>query len=318
MSEKSLVSIIIPCYNAEAYIKEAIDSALDQTYSPVEVIVIDDGSTDDSLEIIRSFDERITWRTGENKGVSAARNKGLELASGDFVKFLDADDLLPAYAISMQVGQIISTENEEVAVFGQSYHIDEGGNKKGKSSFRPFGENEDPILYILNVNPGTQIPLYRREHLIEIGGFDESLPWAEDYDLHLRLHLSGFLLHYRPGAIVEVRDHEDEDRLTNRKKTEFESDPMAAYRRGLDREQKIREGCPNGLSDPVQRHLAREFWTWGRQALKVGSDEAAVMYFDHARELHSDPIRSPSTIYRWCAKLLGPRLAEQLVEAVRR
>ena len=96
MSKTPLVSIVIPCYNAERYVGEAIESALDQTYPHKEVIVIDDGSTDSSLEVIRSFGNHLRWETAPNRGGSAARNRGLELARGELIQFLDADDLLHA------------------------------------------------------------------------------------------------------------------------------------------------------------------------------------------------------------------------------
>ena len=90
----SLVSVIIPCYNNEEWIAEAIDSALSQTYTPIEVIAIDDGSTDKSLEIIKSYGDRIKWETGVNKGHSAARNRGFSLSSGKDIQWLDADDYI--------------------------------------------------------------------------------------------------------------------------------------------------------------------------------------------------------------------------------
>jgi glycosyltransferase involved in cell wall biosynthesis len=94
MSE--LVSILIPCFNAERWIGHAIDSALEQTYSPTEVIVVDDGSTDSSLGIIEGFGRRIRWETGPNRGANAARNRLLSLASGPWLQYLDADDYLLA------------------------------------------------------------------------------------------------------------------------------------------------------------------------------------------------------------------------------
>lgn len=90
----SLVSIIIPCYNAERWVAEAIQSCLDQTYSPIEIIVIDDGSTDKSLEVIKSFGHKIRWETGPNQGGNVARNRGLELAKAEWLQYLDADDYL--------------------------------------------------------------------------------------------------------------------------------------------------------------------------------------------------------------------------------
>jgi glycosyltransferase involved in cell wall biosynthesis len=110
-----LVSIVIPCYNASNYIAEAIQSALDQTYSACEVIVIDDGSTDHSLSIIRNFGDRIRWETGDNHGGCAARNRGLELAAGTWVQFLDADDRIMPDKIAKQV-EVLKTANNDLAM----------------------------------------------------------------------------------------------------------------------------------------------------------------------------------------------------------
>src|SRR5689334_8631307 len=89
-----LVSVIIPCYNSGRWIAEAIDSALSQTYEPLEVVVVDDGSSDDSLPIIRSFESRIIWRSGPNRGGNAARNLGFSVSTGTYIQWLDADDTL--------------------------------------------------------------------------------------------------------------------------------------------------------------------------------------------------------------------------------
>jgi len=312
-----LVSIIIPCYNAAPYVAEAIESALRQTYDPVEVIVLDDGSTDRSLEVIKSFDGHITWHTGDNQGVSAARNWGIDVAEGEFIKFLDADDVLPEHSVETQVRQIRKAGGKKCSVFGDGQKIGPKGQVLGDSRFRRMRDDEDLIMYILNVNPGAQYPLHRREHLAEVGGFDENLPWAEDYDLHLRLHLAGVLLEYHPGEVVRVRQHGREDRLTNRKGEEFEKNPWAPYERGKDRERKIRQACGGSLPDAVRRFLARGYWVGGRQSLKAGHPHVAQKYFERAHELHSEHIASPSKMYHWGVKLFGPRKTEQMVEWVR-
>jgi glycosyltransferase involved in cell wall biosynthesis len=100
---KPTVSIIIPCYNAEQYVAEAIQSAIDQTYPYCEIIVIDDGSTDCSLDVIKSFGEKIRWESGPNRGGCAARNRGIELAGGDWIQFIDADDKIAPGKISEQM-----------------------------------------------------------------------------------------------------------------------------------------------------------------------------------------------------------------------
>src|SRR5580692_7261445 len=89
-----LVSILIPCFNAEKWVAQAIESALAQTWPKKEVFVVDDGSTDASLEIIRHFDGRVRWETGPNRGGGAARNRLLQLAGGEWLQYLDADDFL--------------------------------------------------------------------------------------------------------------------------------------------------------------------------------------------------------------------------------
>jgi len=88
------VSVVIPCWNAERSIARAINSALNQNYLRRDVIIIDDGSSDRSLGVIRSFGDEVRWETGPNSGACAARNRGLELSNSDYVMFLDADDYI--------------------------------------------------------------------------------------------------------------------------------------------------------------------------------------------------------------------------------
>lgn len=99
----SSVSVILPVYNRAGYVKEAIQSVLDQSYAPKEVIVVDDGSTDATPDVIRSFGDAITYVRQENTGAGAARNAGILRASEDFVSFIDSDDLWPSHKIERQV-----------------------------------------------------------------------------------------------------------------------------------------------------------------------------------------------------------------------
>src|SRR5438874_689463 len=93
-AEPDLVSIIVPCYNAERFLMETLESAFVQSYPRIEIIVVDDGSTDRTAELIRSCGERVRGEFGPNRGASAARNRGTALARGEFIQYLDADDLL--------------------------------------------------------------------------------------------------------------------------------------------------------------------------------------------------------------------------------
>src|SRR5580704_7721487 len=106
MIRRDSVSVVIPCFNAEATVADTIESALTQTWEDLEIIVIDDGSTDSSTNVLRSFGNRIRANFGPNRGASAARNTGTTLATGAYIQYLDADDLLAPEAIERRLAAL--------------------------------------------------------------------------------------------------------------------------------------------------------------------------------------------------------------------
>jgi glycosyltransferase involved in cell wall biosynthesis len=308
-AKENLVSIVIPCYNAEEFVGEAIDSALAQTYEPTEVIVIDDGSQDNSPGVVRSYGDQITWRQQENQGAPAARNHGLRLASGRFVKFLDADDALYPEAVETQVEQTREISDERAIVFGDGRLTDEDLTVTDTTNCRARRDGEDLIAYILRSNPQTSLPLHLRSLLEEVGGFDEQLPRAQEYDLHLRLALAGVGFRYRPAPVGMIRQHSRADRITNQ--THLPAEP----KRGRNRVRKIKEA--GKLSEPVRRVMSKGAWQAGRTFLRQGRPHDAEKRFDLARELHSDCVAGASPAYKWCVGLLGPQIAERIAEWVR-
>ena len=131
--KSSLVSIIVPFYNAENYIKKTIDSVLCQTYQHFEIIVINDGSTDYSSSIIKTIkDDRIHLVEQENQGVSSSRNKGIAMAKGEFVVFLDADDLLHPSFLEKRIFRL--SKSAAIACASNVILVDEKGNKKEDSN----------------------------------------------------------------------------------------------------------------------------------------------------------------------------------------
>src|SRR5690606_8261428 len=169
-----LVSVIIPCYNGEQFVGAAIESALTQTYPHKEVIVIDDGSIDRSVDIIRSFGRRVRWESGRNSGACAARNRGLTLANGEFVQFLDADDVLLPDKLELQVAHSAETSVDEVSIcLGRT----ENGDPYLDWQYgRLLTGDRDPVDFVLGGILSTTAPLHRRSFLVRIGGFDPSLP----------------------------------------------------------------------------------------------------------------------------------------------
>lgn len=188
---RPLVSIVIPCFNAERTIAEAIQSGLDQTYEQREIIVIDDGSTDRSLEIIQSFGNWIRWETGPNRGGNHARNQGIQISQGEFIQFLDADDLL--YPNKLEVMMPVAIAK------GHEYLIASGWDLQKESSFSPAPhplryDDSDPFAWCLKNTLQTSAPIHRKDSLASVKGFDETLRCCQEYDLHLRLFANGLQL----------------------------------------------------------------------------------------------------------------------------
>ena len=197
------VSIIIPCFNGAEAVGDAIRSALEQTYRPIEVIVVDDGSTDSSLDVIRSFGDAIRWHTGPNRGACAARNRGLEMAHGDLVQFLDADDLLHWNKLERQVPLALAHPDE--IVYTDYLRRPCGGGEEYSLVCAKLLD-DDPVVFVLrNQLIQTSAPLHRRPVLATIGGFDEALPCSQEFDLHLRLACHGLRFFRLAEALSTMR-----------------------------------------------------------------------------------------------------------------
>lgn len=206
------VSIIIPVYNAESYLRDAIESALSQEGVNIEVIVVDDGSTDSSRSIALNYKEVMLIQQ-RNKGACRARNVGLQNATGDFVKFLDADDFLERNSIASQVN-FMQELHERAVVYSDLRYFDHETNMSRMQCVE-IPESSDHVHELLKINIQTSAPLHRRRALLEIGGFDERLTRAQEYNLHLRLAIAGYRFQRLPGITAHVREHNSPSRITN-------------------------------------------------------------------------------------------------------
>ncbi|WP_232798051.1 glycosyltransferase [Salinibacter altiplanensis] len=315
---KPLVSIVTPCYNDAAYVREAIESVLNQSYPHLEAIVIDDGSTDDSWDVIQSFGDRVQCEQQPNQGAPAARNRGVEMAEGTYVKFLDADDVLVMDCIERQVRQAEALpEEKDAVVFGDAIWVDEEGYElDGYDDLRGRKPDEEPVTHLLFSNPLTSCPLHRQEYLLEVGGFDTSLPRSQEHDLHLRLALAGVEFVYEPTPTYHFRQHEEADRISGRSYAEqglmTHYDLIQRYRRLIEKKQ----GKP--LPGEVRTVLARALWRHGRAILRERHREVAETYFQGARALADG--KSPtvgSVPYRVLNWVSGPVAAEKIVSSVK-
>lgn len=203
------VSVIIPTFNRKAYVQEAIDSVLAQTYLDYEVIVVDDGSTDGTEQALRGrYGDRIRYRWQENQGESVARNCALEMSSGQYIGLLDSDDLWFPEKLEKQVA-VLQRSSDAALVFAQTCLIDSNGRRM---DLPPVGHDiqaSDLTLESLCVRnamgSAASTAMVRRSHFEEAGGYDESIQYGEDWDLWLRLRQLGpFVLIDEPLASMRV------------------------------------------------------------------------------------------------------------------
>jgi len=187
---KPLVSVVIPSYNMEAFTPLTVESVLAQDYPNIEIIVVDDGSTDGSVASLRRFGDRIRVLEQKNAGACAARNRGLAESKGEFIAFLDCDDLWERNKLSRCV-EALMAEPAAVMVHSHAYWIDAGGNIFGPPSFppRPEGKVFAELARLNHVMNST--PLCRTEAVRALDGWDEAIFTTADWDMWLRLAQRG-------------------------------------------------------------------------------------------------------------------------------
>jgi glycosyltransferase involved in cell wall biosynthesis len=244
------VSIIIPCYNTGRYLREAIDSALAQTYRDVEVIVVDDGSTDDSAAIAASYPNVRLIRQA-NSGVSAARNRAAAEATSDYLVFLDADDRLLPDAV--QIGIDCFREHPEAAfVFGAHRSIAADGSLREVPPHDPARTTGYAELLAGNTLLPPACAVFRRDAVQKAGGFPVGVKLSEDHDLYLRIAREHpVACHGR--IVVEYRYHSGNVCRVSPFRT------LRASRQTLIRERDFVRGKPE-----LERAWRRGWRHWGR------------------------------------------------------
>jgi glycosyltransferase involved in cell wall biosynthesis len=205
---KPLISVIIPVYNTEKYLAEAIDSILAQTYSPLEIIVVDDGSIDKTAKVAQQYGSSVRYHYQQNQGISAARNAGIALAKGEFFAFLDADDLWVPQKLDLQMRFFI-VNNELEAVFG---HTQQFYSPELEESLRQkiYCPPESMGGYLVSTL------LIQRSTFFRVGRFDTRWQTGTDVSWYLQARDIGFNFQMLPDVVHLRRLHDKNHGTINR------------------------------------------------------------------------------------------------------
>lgn len=307
MTQQPLVSIIIPCYNSQAYIADAINSALNQTYSNLEVVVVDDGSTDDSVNIIKSFGDRLKFEQSEHKGACAARNKGLSISQGEYIQFLDADDLLIEHKIETQLPFLLQDEAD--LVFCKGYIFGDGKGIRAKKSEIKSPEGIDPFIYCLDQGLSTEGPLHRRSLLEKVGAFNETLPRAQELEMHVKLGAVNTRILLLNELLYQHRHH-DGPRITKRKMPE--NYMLFLY---IDLAKSLLENTDTYDMTPTRiQAIANKIFQQSIYTFRNGDEESAQVGFQYAMSIGKNLQYSEPLIYGLLRKIIGPLRTEKILK----
>ena len=181
------ISVIIPVFNGEKTIRETIDSVLGQTFSDFELIIINDGSKDTTLEVVQKIsDPRLKIFSYQNLGLAVSRNRGIANATGEYVSFIDADDLWTSDKLEAQYQALQETPNAAVA-YSWTNCINQESSFLRRGYYLSFSGEVYHYLLLTNFLENGSNPLIRHQALKAVGGFDESLKSSEDWEMYLRL-----------------------------------------------------------------------------------------------------------------------------------
>jgi glycosyltransferase involved in cell wall biosynthesis len=211
------LTVIMPAYNARAFIGEAIESVLAQTFADFELVIVDDGSTDDTLDVMRSFsDPRVRVLTQRNQGAGAARRAAMAAARAPIVACADADDISRPERFAIQKG-FLDTHPDHVLVASQLALFDDAtGEPLGRTTYVREDADIERRLLLFNPIPQPSV-MFRMWAYREAGGYTATYPTAEDYDLWLRMHRLG-RFHVLDEPLVDYRIHATQSKARSTKR----------------------------------------------------------------------------------------------------
>ena len=230
MLNPPLVSVIIPVFNAECFLADALNSVISQAYPNLELIVVDDGSTDRSREIIEHTPGKIRYLQQENRGPAAARNRGIEVAEGDIFAFQDADDIWPPRKLHIQLATLDKDPALEIVL---------GRVQRVQSSEGGFSLTDEAPSFGVNLAAS----IFRRSAFARVGHFDEHLRFSEDVDWFMRARERGVRMATIEDVTLLYRIH---DQNMTRDKALSNLNTFRVLKMSLDRRRR-----ENGLAEPL-------------------------------------------------------------------
>lgn len=280
------VSVVIPTYNSAAFLGETVESILAQNYRDFEVIVVDDGSTDDTVTVLAPYKNRISYYYQENQGESVARNWAVNLAQGEYIAFLDSDDLWLPSKLERQITEM-DRFPQAVLAYAHSYLIDAAGHRISRPDSDKTAQGQPGMhdifetLLMSNIvtHPGTV--MVRRKYLLETGGFDPDIQWGEDWDLWLRLALRGPFV-FIPEPLACYRLRKPGRRLQIEASTEFVTQNLRFLNKIFDlipdERSNLRQLKPQALE---KLYLRSAFYNF-----ELNNPEQAADYLDQAIQVN--------------------------------
>jgi len=199
------VSVIIPTYNRGQFIVQALESVLSQTFHDYEIVVIDDGSKDNTREILKRFESKIRPIYQDNQGISKTRNRGIKESFGEYIAFLDSDDYWTSDKLAQQV-KILDSKPKVGIVYGRMPIINEQGERVGMKPAGVSGKNFKELLEVWGDLPTSSI-MTRRECFEKAGLFDTSLATMEDIDMWIRIARHYDLFEIEDRILAYYRRH---------------------------------------------------------------------------------------------------------------
>ena len=311
---EGLVSTIIPVFNRSMLLQEAVSSALGQSYPHLEVIIVDDGSTDDTPVVIASLcerDARVRSVRRENGGPGLARETGRQAARGEFIQYLDSDDLLLPHKFEVQVAALHADPAAGIA-YGITRYRDAAGNEIA-CTWKEANQVQRKMFpsFVVSRWWETATPLYRRT-VTDAAGPWTDLRLEEDWEYDCRIATLDPSLVYVDEVVAEHRDH-PEERLSRGKGNDPERLRMRARAHALIAEYAHRAGVDRRL--PEMQHLGRDLFHLARQCGAVGLRH-------ESRDLLTSAIKISAArdvrAYNFVARLIGVRSAGTMAEALDR